>query len=163
MPYPSKNSVNSIPEVLLGMSCPSIWYIHNTPWILHLYSSTTHEGRWKPRCFSNKFLSNSYNYMVKQGLSVIPCQFAHHLQSNKPSDNTGWTAFISSMVIWCTVKPFQVIKLLFHFYSCWESALPFYSKLIFLHSIHCHWVSLKGLPVLSFMHTAFLKLIISCK
>jgi site-specific recombinase len=38
---------------------------------------------------------------VKQGLSVIPCQSAHQQKSNKPSDNTCWTAFVSSMIIWC--------------------------------------------------------------
>ena len=90
--------------------------------------------------------------------SVIPCQSAHHLQSNTPLDNTCWTAFISSVVTWCTEKPFQVITLLFHFYSCWETALSFYSNLIPLHK---HRVSLKVLPVLPFMHTDFLKLIIS--
>jgi len=99
--------------------------------------------------------------MVKQGLSDNPYQSAHHLQSNIPSDNICWTAFVSSMIIWYTEKPFQVIILLFHFYSCQETALPYYNKLISRHSIHYHRVSLKGSPVLRFMCTAFLKLIIS--
>ena len=118
-----------------GVECPKHQKMPSTAFLkdyweslVHIYTSITHpepctaslplhmkenESRNVSQ-ISQLFL---YDCVVKQGLSShVSLHITNKVTCHKI---ILWTAFISSMIIWWREKPFQVIKLLFHFYSCW--------------------------------------------